>query len=347
VFFENTHCLTCSAELGFVPSQLAVGALEPVGDGQYCVAGTEEPYAKCQNYVSHGVCNWMVEVADPQALCLACRCNNTIPNLESEESRALWAAVETAKRQLMYTLFRLRLPLVAKGDDAEHGVAFDIKAETGSERVLTGHADGIITLNLAEADPVARERIRVAMNERYRTLLGHFRHEIGHYYWERLIRDTPRIEPFRARFGDEREDYAEALRRHYDGSAPPAADGAYVTSYASAHPWEDWAEIFAHYLHIIDTLETAQHFGFAAVPSDLTPRDIDDFDLLMREWLDLTIALNALNRSMGLPDMYPFAISDTVRNKLAFVHDCVAEGSWVAASPPDEADQPTAPVDAP
>ena len=270
--------------------------------------------------------------ADP--LCLACRLNNVIPDLSNPESRALWADVEIAKRRLLYSLCRLHLPIVPKSEDPEGGLAFDIKADDDSQRVLTGHNEGLITLNLAEADPVAREQMRVAMRERYRTLLGHFRHEVGHYYWERLIKNTELLEPFRALFGDEQIDYSQALQQHYQKGANANFSDSYLTPYAAAHPWEDWAETFAHYLHVIDTLETAHHFGFTSdMPRNVSPSDVRDFDPLMREWLDLSVALNALNRSMGLPDVYPFAISPTVREKLQFVHRCVAPHAKPTAQP--------------
>jgi len=322
VFFDNTRCLICNRELGFLPDQGVLAALEPAADGVF--VANRGKYRKCTNNVEHGVCNWLVPDGDQEPLCPACRLNNVIPDLSNADNRLLWAEVEKAKRRLIYTLNRLRLPLISKTEDPERGLAFDIKADEGSTRVLTGHAEGLITLNLAEADSVSRERMRVEMKERYRTLLGHFRHEVGHYYWERLVRDgEPSVLPaFRKLFGDETTDYSEALERHY--SAPRSADWAqsYISHYAAAHPWEDWAETFAHYLHLIDTLETAQHFGFT---SELSPKasvtKVSDFDILMTEWGELTIALNALNRSMGLPDAYPFAVTAPVRDKLAFVHD--------------------------
>jgi hypothetical protein len=339
IFFENTRCLTCSRELGFVPDQLELVAIEPADGGVFRPAEGERLLKKCQNNVEHGVCNWMIGAADPAALCLACRLNNVIPDLSSAASRELWGEVERAKRRLVYSLWRLGLPLAPKSEDPEHGLAFDIKAENGSEHVLTGHADGLITLNLAEADAVAREKVRVAMKERYRTLLGHFRHEVGHYYWERLVQNSPRLEEFRALFGDERADYGEALRRHYESDGQPGYESSFISAYASAHPWEDWAETFAHYLHVLDTIETAQQFGFTSdVPRSASLTEIENYDVVMREWLDLTIALNALNRSMGLPDVYPFTISDKVREKLEFVHRCVneqpASAAAAAAMPP-------------
>ena len=324
LFFENQTCLACSRELGFLPDRLTLAALEPIADGTYQPSDGDGGYRKCGNYVEHGVCNWMVAADDPQPLCLACRLNNVIPDLDDAERREQWATVETAKRRLVYSLLRIGLPVIPKSEDAERGLAFDIKADSGTEHVLTGHADGVITLNLTEADPLARECIRLAMNERYRTMLGHFRHEVGHYYWDRLVRDGEQLDAFRACFGDERADYDEALKAHY-GDAPPGADtGQHISAYAGAHPWEDWAESFAHYLHILDTLETAHHFGFTTrLPADAAPTEHDDFDALMDEWMELTVALNALNRSMGLEDAYPFVISPTVRGKLELVHQLV------------------------
>jgi hypothetical protein len=336
IFFENTRCLSCGRELGFLPDALTMLPLEAKTPGEFLTPGGA--YRKCANYAEHGVCNWMVPVPVPMplpipppsassnVLCQACQLNHVIPDLSQPQNRALWGEVEKGKRRLVYTLNRLKLPLRSKHDDLEHGLAFDIKADTGSNRVLTGHEDGLITLNLAEADPAEREKMRVAMKERYRTMLGHFRHEIGHYYWDRLVRDAGHVARFREVFGDESIPYGEALKRHY--SAPPAAEYAesFISAYAAAHPWEDFAETFAHYLHMQDTLETAQDFGLA---SDLDMRvsvpDVDDFELLMKQWTHLTVALNALNRSMGLPDAYPFAISPRVKNKIEFVHGLVID----------------------
>jgi hypothetical protein len=233
--------------------------------------------------------------------------------------------METAKRRLLYTLNQLKLPALPVSE-SPHGLTFDIKADTPGQRVLTGHADGVITLNVAEADPVLREQVRVEMEERYRTPLGHLRHESGHYYWELLIGGTPRLERFRALFGDERTDYGAALRAHY---SRPQRDwqSAYISHYASAHPMEDWAETWAHYLHLVDTLETAAHFGF--VPDGEAPVPVEPVDMgaLMDTWSELTIALNSLNRSMGMPDPYPFQAPPPVVDKLDFVHGVLIEAA--------------------
>lgn len=275
-------------------------------------------YRQCSNYSNEGVCNWLVEEDVEGELCQACELNHVIPDLSQPENRQRWLEVEKAKRRLIYGLNRLGLPVLSKERDPERGLSFDIKQSSDGQRVLTGHSDGLITLNVAEADAAEREKMRVAMKERYRTLLGHFRHEIGHYFWDRLVRDGQQLEPFRALFGDERADYAEALRQHYARTPDDAYAATFITHYAASHPWEDFAETFAHYQHMTDTLETASQFGFAS-----TEGRLPDFEPLMSEWYRLTVALNSLNRSMGLLDAYPFAISEAVAAKLRFVHDLV------------------------
>ena len=266
VFFENVHCLSCGSELGFLPDVGRVSAVALQQSGDYLAAENPEPrYRKCQNYSLEGVCNWMVRTDDELSLCQACRLNQVIPNLSEPENREKWARVEVAKRRLVYTLNALALPVVPRSLDPERGLAFDIKSDTPDSHVITGHAEGLVTLNLAEADPLLREKMRVSMNERYRTLLGHFRHEVGHYYWDVLLSKSDRLQSFRELFGDERRDYGQALREYYRNS-PADWTGDYVSAYAQAHPWEDWAETWAHYMHMLDTLETASSFGFSNAP---------------------------------------------------------------------------------
>ena len=315
VFFDNSACLSCQRELGFAPEASTLLTLD-TASGKAELAGLS--YEKCSNYVENGVCNWLVLVDSASGLCQACALNRVIPDLSQPDNRTLWLEVEKAKRRLIYSLSQLGLPLSSKRDDPARGLCFDIKADLGSDRVLTGHDDGLITLNLNEADAAERERMRLAMKERYRTLLGHFRHEIGHYYWDRLVRDGGASEAFRQVFGDERSSYAEALKRHY--AAVPDSNYAkrFISLYACSHPWEDFAETFAHYLHVVDTLETAQQFGFAS-----TTAAPQDFEALMAEWFQLSVALNSLNRSMGLPDAYPFAITPPVKEKLRYVHELI------------------------
>jgi hypothetical protein len=335
VFFENSLCLSCQRELAFVPETLTLCALEPQAGGT--LETKHGTYRKCENYSAQGVCNWLVPDGAEERLCEACRLNRVIPDLSNPENHRLWAEVERAKRGLLYGLRRIGLPVESKASDPERGLAFDIKADTESEHVLTGHSDGLITLNLAEADPVTREKVRESMNERYRTLLGHFRHEIGHYYFPRLVPEEDRA-GFRKLFGDETCDYGAALAEHY--ATPPNGDfhAEFISSYARAHPAEDWAETFAHYLHMLDTLETAQNFGLVRkLPPRVSVPGISDLELLFAEWTELTIAMNALNRSMGLPDAYPFSLSNTVCEKIGFVHRCVRKRASRNASEPGRA----------
>lgn len=322
LFFDNSVCLTCGRELGFLPDRLEMHALE-ASDSDDAIETPSGSYRKCANYSQAGVCNWLVSSDSQEDLCQACHLNNVIPDLTDPEQKARWHETELAKRRLVYSLNRLGLPVIAKSDDPARGLAFDIKAGSGDERVLTGHADGLITLNLAEADAAEREKMRLSLKERYRTLLGHFRHEVGHYFWDRLVADPGEHDTFRKQFGDERADYAEALKKHY--STPPDPDYAvsFISHYAAAHPWEDFAETFAHYLHVIDTLETAEQHGFAKGPAAATAAPTDTFETLMTEWYRFSVALNSLTRSMGLPDAYPFAISPVVKEKLRFVHELI------------------------
>jgi hypothetical protein len=329
VFFDNTSCVACGKRLGFVLDLRAIVALTPIPeepnapDALFVAAeGSGERYRQCDNYSREAVCNWMVREGDPFRFCLACRLNDTIPDLSLRDNRQRWARVEAAKRRLVFTLTGLGLPVTPKAEDPANGLAFDFKADTPSLRVSTGHDNGLITLNIAEADPVQRERARTALNERYRTLLGHLRHESGHYYWDRLIRDSEELGPFRELFGDEQQDYAQALGRHYEQGASADWSGKFVSDYASAHPWEDWAETFAHYLHVVDTLETAEAFGIRLPGTK--PAKNEGFERLIAHFIDLSLVLNALNRSMGLDDAYPFELGEGAKAKLAFVHRVIA-----------------------
>jgi hypothetical protein len=352
IFFENTVCLKCKRELGYLTDRQTMSSLEPASPGDAWKALAPEAqgrtYRKCRNYAEHDVCNWMVPAEEPSPFCVACRLNRTIPDLDPPQNRTYWAEIESAKRRLVYSLLALGLPVKSKLEDEAQGLAFDFLADPApsdgspapSERIMTGHENGIITFNIAEADEIEREQIRRQMNERYRTLLGHFRHESGHYYWERLVRGSPFEPAFRELFGDERQDYAEALQRHYEGGGPPDWQVRFISVYASSHPWEDWAETWAHYLHMTDTLETSRAFGISADDSAeeiiegqlFGMRDfrrtgearLGSFAELLRECVWETLALNSLSRGMGMRDAYPFVLSEEVARKLKFVHDVVA-----------------------
>ena len=336
--FENTRCERCGHMLGYLPDGAVLSALAEDGDRWRPLIAPEQLQRFCAN-AAHDACNWLVPATAPQAFCPACRLNRTIPDLGPPEHLLRWQRLETAKHRLVYSLVRLGLPLVSKFEDPTTGLAFDFLADppAGSPdgpKVMTGHAQGLITINIAEADDAERERARKDMAEPYRTLLGHFRHEVGHYYWERLVGDGVWLESFRELFGDERQDYGACLQAHHAEGPPPRWQEGFVSGYASAHPWEDFAETWAHYLHIVDTLETAAAFGLRIAPkagrdpalamdSDFDPYQRNDFDALVQAWLPLTYAINGLNRSMGQPDLYPFVLAPAVMGKLRFVHGLI------------------------
>jgi len=338
VFFENIRCEACGATLGFLPGERRMGAFHPQPDGTWRrINGGTAAWRPCAHYAAGaGVCNWMVPEGDTNPYCTSCRTTQVLPSLGKPENLAYWTRIEQAKRRLFYNLLSVGLPVPSRSEDPAHGVSFQFleQLET-SAKVLTGHDNGVITLNIAEADDARREQMRARMREPYRTLLGHFRHEIGHYYWDRLISGTSWLEPFRGLFGDERQDYSQALRAHY---AAPRTDWAqqFVSAYASAHPWEDWAECWAHYLHIQAGLETASAWGLhldhalpGAPPVSVQPTEWCDVDLtqaLINQWLPISQFANAMARSLGNADNYPFVMPEAVVRKLDFVHRVVVAG---------------------
>lgn len=354
VFFRQDRCPACSRELGYAPLTGELQALEPVAAHDVAphwrAASGAQPgqhWVRCGNATSPAACNWLVPADEPGSrghrplLCLSCRLNRTIPDLSWADNARAWARIEVAKRRLVSQLLALGLPVATRvagaggpgSEDLQFGLAFDFLRELpGSPPVLTGHAAGLITLDIEEADDAVRERLRSQLREPYRTLLGHLRHEVGHYYWDRLIAGSRWLEPFRRLFGDERADYRAALQHHYQQGPPANWVCAHVSAYAASHPWEDWAESWAHYLHLLDTLDTALSFGLEAddVEVEVQPygrdaliEDDAEFLALVNAWLELTALLNELSRSMGQPDFYPFLLSAPAVRKLHFVHQVV------------------------
>lgn len=310
MFFENTECLRCGQQLGFDPDRLDVVA-------------ADDPTRRCANQ-RIAACNWLV--TDGASLCRSCRLTRTRPDDSDSGAMAAFADTEAAKRQVVFQLMDLGLPLESWSERAG-GLGYDLLSSAFTP-VITGHQDGIITIDLAESADPHREQVRLEMGEPYRTMLGHVRHETGHYYWPLLVERTGRVEEFRELFGDERLDYGQAMERHYSSGAPTGWEENYVSAYATMHPWEDWAETFAHYLHIRDTLQTAAAYGVRVDLGDLVADPDGDltepFGELLADWLPLTYALNAINRSMGRDDLYPFVLSAAVVDKLAWVHRVVA-----------------------
>jgi hypothetical protein len=344
LFFENVQCLKCGSALAFLPDRLALCAVEPVpgeAEGLWRRRGRRRRqeaarhYRLCLNNIERQACNFAIAAGDPNPLCVSCRQTRILPDLSVPENHERWYRIEVAKRRLFYTLAALGLVSAEPPNGERDGPVFEFLAELPGQQVLTGHCEGVITLNVAEADDAERVRRRIELHEPYRTLLGHLRHESGHYYWDRLILNGGRLDEFRAMFGDERVDYGQALDAYYAaGGAAPGWQDHHVSAYATSHPWEDWAETWAHYLHMVDLLETASSYNTRVqVPGD-DPEDAEevtnpfqggsvDFEPLVDQWIPLTLLLNSLNRSLGQDDAYPFALSANALRKLRFVHDVI------------------------
>jgi hypothetical protein len=336
LYFENSTCLNCNHAVGFEAGKFNLVALDSYPVGYSPVNNKNEVYRFCTNS-THGTCNWLIPVSISSPFCIACELNRTIPELSNNKNREKWIRIEIAKHRLVYSLLRLKLPVKAKKSfDETGGIAFDFMADTSpTERVMTGHDNGVITLNIEEADEGERTRHKLDLGEKYRTLLGHFRHEIGHYYWDVLIKDSSHLKKFRQLFGDEEKDYDEALVVYYKNGIQSNWNNFFISPYASSHPWEDWAESWAHYMHMMDTLETAWSFGIGIhrqeMQTEVTndPYTIADFDTIVNTWFPLTFAVNSLNRSMGHADFYPFIVSEPVIEKLRFIHEVCGVGQPV------------------
>ncbi|PJH90160.1 MULTISPECIES: zinc-binding metallopeptidase family protein [Pseudomonas] len=342
LFFRNSQCLACLAALGYQPEQSRLTSLQP-GEQAGTWTLDADPQAglfrRCANLDTAAACNWLLPDNGRDTLCIACSLNRTIPDLSIPENPERWRKVETAKRRLVAQLITFGLPVIPKTVDENIGLAFDfIGVDPDGTPPTTGHASGLITLDIKEADDAHREYVRQQMREPYRTLLGHFRHEVGHYYWDRLVANNHWLEAFRELFGDERASYADALEQHYQQGAPLDWQTRYVSAYATMHPWEDWAETWAHYLHMMDAVDTALGFGMSAREMDFDyqpfpPETLYDaehaggaaFLSFVNAWIELAGMLNELSRSMGQPDFYPFVVPAAVITKLHFIHLVIQE----------------------
>ncbi len=333
IFFANVACLNCGLKVGFDADRISMLALQPVAPGSDIFNGAQDNgqglFRYCANF-NHDACNWLVGEGRDGELCKACALNAMIPNLTEPGNLEAWRELERAKKRLIYSLLRFGLPLDASGI-GKGRLTFNFVHDS-----MTGHLDGVITINVMEADAVERERQRQHFDEPYRTLLGHLRHESGHFYWSVLVEGSHRLEEFRSLFGDERQDYSAALARHHADGPVNDWQSHYVSSYASSHPWEDWAETWAHYVHMVDAVETAETEGIEPRAAGIRfganwpfqPYDAyqtDDFNGLRERWIPLTIALNRLNRSMGHSDFYAFVIPAAAYEKLEFVHRTIKE----------------------
>lgn len=343
LFFENSQCLQCGAETGYDPATGGMVKLTPESD-----------LKRCENGPAHGVCNWLLAESDSQSLCAACRLNRTIPDLTLVGNLPLWGRMESAKRRLLATLLGLEIKVPSFMEEPMGGLAFDFLQPLSNPPVLTGYLGGVITVNLLEADDAIREQTRQQLGESSRTLLGHFRHETGHYFWERWFGSLDAAHPmkvaFTELFGDASQDYAAALNRHYAQGAPTGWEQSYLSAYATMHPSEDWAETWAHYLQILDGLETCESFGLqlgagalevtpfpkdaATLPANLEQQPAEDQKFLtwLHRWVRRSPMFNEISASLGQPAMYPFVLSLPAVRKMRFVHHVANEGRAALAS---------------
>ena len=335
VYFENTSCEKCGNKLGYLFDAEEILSF-PATETTVAHPDTQNALTYCANY-SLDACNWLVSTTNKAAYCEACETNHMIPDLSFPENKLDWQKIEAAKRRLFYSLHKLNLPVTFNIDGQPLNLTFDFLASDPNDpdAVKTGHNNGLITLNIQEANAAHREYIKEQLSERYRTLLGHFRHEVGHFYWDALVKPNPKVlEEFRELFGDDTRDYGEALQQHYKNGAPENWRESFISSYATMHAWEDWAETWAHYMHLMDMLETSYNFGLEIDPELKRNTNLDvscDFDpyegasmkKIIKHYLPLTYVVNSLSRSMGKADLYPFVISEPVIKKLDFIHKLV------------------------
>lgn len=294
VFFDSIECVRCRTGL----------AVEIRGRGALSVldASTTTPCARRSVWS----CNWPAEPGAFDQLCASCRLVD--PNIWAHDPRMV--PFQTAQRRALYQLAELGVPW----RDVDPALRFVYLSKTADPDATIGHRGGEITLDIDEADPAYGERIRANLGEHYRTPLGHLRHELGHFVWLTMVANDPdRLAAFRERFGDERDDYAAALERHYQRVDDLSWRDRHVSFYASAHPWEDFAESWAQVMHVHDVVETGAAWGVVHAPAD--PADA-------RAWLGTSVtasvAANELARAMGMRDLYPFALTEGARTKVEF-----------------------------
>ncbi|WP_404430613.1 putative zinc-binding peptidase [Microbacterium lacus] len=313
LYFENSICVSCRTGLGYSRAERDIVPVDLAG--KY-VDSEGWIWHVCRNLSLSG-CTWLAPLEGGQ--CFSCDLTRTRPQDADAPGLANFLLAERAKRHLIVELDALGFPLVGKSEDLINGVAFDLLSSS-MQKVMIAHSDGVITIDLAESDNSHRERVRSQLDEPYRTMLGHFRHEVGHYYqWQLVERsgDSDVLARCRALFGDETADYQTSVDAHYVQGPPPDWTRNYISSYATMHPYEDFAETWAHYLHICDTIETAVAYGLIP-PAELVGH-ARFRDLVTRVWVPLATALNLVNRSMGKDDLYPFVIVEPVLDKLDFV----------------------------
>lgn len=319
VHFENFACVNCNAHLAYLPSRFQMVSYRDA---------LPEGFAACANAEQAG-CNWLVSDTDRTPYCFACRLSRVVPDLSDPANLEHWRRLEAAKRYFLYGVMHLGLPIISRMEDPQHGLAFELLADWSDDpgdSVTTGHYKGLITIDIAEANDPEREARRDALSEPIRTLVGHYRHESGHYYWNVLVERRHLASKSREIFGDDRQDYQQALKTYYANGPVANWQEQFISAYASCHPYEDFAESWAHYLHISDSLETAISYGLTQVEKPEGETSVfNSFDDMINIWIPLTVAVNALNRAMGQPDLYPFILSSPVLEKLRFIHNLIRQ----------------------
>ncbi len=338
IHFDNRTCINCGFRLGFVPEALSMHTVTLDADGERWRRLDQQQFAYrfCPN-AAWDICNWLVPADSEQPFCQCCRHNGLVPDPTTEVGLKRWRAICEAQRHLFYSFLRWDLPRPTRQEDPQGGLIFDLKddeilADGSCKPALIGHDEGRIVIRAAEADDLTREQMREQLNEPYRTLLGHFRHETGHFIWNKLVRDHNKLDSFRAIFGDDTRDYQEALDDHYHNGPAPGWGSNYISYYATTHPWEDFAECFAHVLHIVDSLETAHIYGIALAPQShkelsadahFDPYAVLDFNKIAEIWIPLSVAMNSIHHSMGERDLYPFILTPAITAKLSYVHQLI------------------------
>ncbi|MTH78159.1 zinc-binding metallopeptidase family protein [Paracoccus aestuariivivens] len=311
VYFHNTLC-SCGMALVFDPE---LGAF----------AANATPCTRLRDIG----CNWRAEQDGPQ--CRSCAMTTTVPDLSVEGNLDLLAQSEAAKRWVLANLARWRWFTNA---DQGQRVSFQMLSEHARHQevnVTMGHADGVITINVVEADDAVRVERQQELGELYRSMVGHMRHEIAHFLFERLAVLPGFLDQFRTMFGDERADYAQAITEHY---ANPKDKGAtHISKYATMHPHEDWAETSAHILHLVDMTDSLMATGLTG--PQIPPPGYDAYadpnaEQLLTVATAVALAVNEINRALDNPDVYPFVLTETTRAKLAFAHHWLSQGSAMA-----------------
>ncbi|MCA8997461.1 MAG: putative zinc-binding metallopeptidase [Planctomycetaceae bacterium] len=319
LFWDNYSCLGCHKDVGFCPNCEEIRSIDFVEEETWQCRHCQAILSKCRNGLAHGVCNWFLsdqEVAAGESLCWSCRLTKVVPDVSKPHYVELWRKLEAAKRRVLYSLKTIQLPICCD-DCTVLPLEFHFKASTPEHLVTTGHSAGVITIQLEEADDVQRETVRVQFAEPHRTLVGHFRHELGHYFWDLLIRGTKEVDHFRSVFGDERSPtYEDAQRAYYANGPQSNWPQNFISAYASMHPWEDFAETFNAYLDIVAVLDTAGALRWI-VP------DFSNCKTMLTHYQKIGLSINEFNREMGLKDLVPEIYHADVRRKIEYLHGVV------------------------